>query len=109
MAKTGDNTSPEGQLHYEENRHRYLITFFFLDSRAGIYCHEIGLLGDGQVLYLDSNICKRNQHFRKKLARPESDRSNPVALQSPRIVEQPVWCTSDRPRLSHNQNEQQIM
>ena len=61
MAKNGDNTSPEGQLHYEENPHSYLIT---LDSSAGIYCHEIGLLGDGLVLYLEIvNICKRNQHF----------------------------------------------
>ena len=58
MAKTGDNTSPEGQLHYnEENRHSYLIT---LDSRAGIYYHEIGLLGDGQVLYLDSNMQEKS-------------------------------------------------
>ena len=81
-----------------------------LDSSEGLYCDEIGLLGDGLVLYLEIvNICKRNQHFRKKLARPESDRSNPVALQSPRIVEQPVWCKSDRPRLSQNQNEQQTM
>ena len=64
MAKTGDNTSPEGQLHYnEENRHSYLIT---LDSSAGIYCDEIGLLGDRQVLNLEIvNICKRNQHFKK--------------------------------------------
>ena len=64
MAKTGDNTSPEGQLHYnEENRHSYLIT---LDSSAGIYCDEIGLLGNGLVLYLEIvNICKRNQHFKK--------------------------------------------
>ena len=37
-----------------------------LDSSEGLYCDEIGLLGDGLVLYLEIvNICKRNQHFKK--------------------------------------------
>ena len=57
----------------------------------------------------NSKHMQEKSTFKKELVGPEVDGSNPVALQSPRIVEQPVQCKSDRPRLSQNQNEQQTM